>query len=191
VAGAEIYGWVDPSGDVTYSNLPPPKSARVFDVIPEAPPPSPQALANAAAAHESEMRALNEKVQQMEQEMQQARWQASAPPPPYYPSSAPTSYGPPPSYAPAYSYGNGCDAEQYDCGLWDGPIYSTGIVPFWGFRGHRDHDHDHDRDGFRHGHHFSHTVGGPHSARISTASAVHAGGHATAGHSSGGMGHGR
>ena len=32
-AVAEIYGWVDPSGEVTYSNLPPPKNARVIDRI--------------------------------------------------------------------------------------------------------------------------------------------------------------
>src|SRR5579864_7517917 len=43
VASGEIYGWVDPSGDVTYSNLPPPKNAKVFDVIQETPTPTPEA----------------------------------------------------------------------------------------------------------------------------------------------------
>src|SRR5258708_20843353 len=154
-AAAEIYGWVDASGSVTYSNLPPPKSARVVDVIPEIPPPSPQALAAGEAAHQSEMRALNDRVQQIERELQQAR---SAPPPyPVAPPASyppPPSYGAPPSYAPTASYESACDAAYYDCNLWDGPAYYTIGVPFWGFRGRdRDHDHDHDRDGFHHGFH--------------------------------------
>jgi len=160
-AAAEIYGWVDASGSVTYSNLPPPKSARVIDVIPEIPPPSPQALAAAEAAHQSEMRALNDKVQQIERELQQAR---SAPP--SYPVDAPPSYGPPPSYGAAASYEQGCDAAYYDCNLWDGPAYYGIGVPFWGFRPHRDRDHDHDRDrdGFHHGSHRFPGGGAPHFA---------------------------
>jgi hypothetical protein len=189
IAAAEIYAWIDPSGDVTYSNLPPPKNARVFDVIRETPPPTAQEQAAAEAAHQAQMRVLNDKVQQLEQELQQTRWQASAPVP--YPAGAPPSYGPPPSYASASSYG-GCDPEYFDCSSWDGPIYSVGVFP-WGFRGHRDHDHDHDRDGFHHGfHHFPHSVGGPHFAG---GRAVHAGGHGSGSHASasmsGSMGHGR
>jgi hypothetical protein len=161
-AVAEIYGWVDPSGAVTYSNLPPPKNARVIDVIEETPPPTPQAQAAAEAAHQAEMRALNEKVRQLEQEMQQSRYQ-SAPAPPPYPVAAPPSYGPPPSYA---SYGPACDPELFDCAWWAaGPAYYTiGVLPWWGFHRHHDHDHDRDRgDRFDHGfHRFPHPVGGPH-----------------------------
>jgi hypothetical protein len=154
-AAAEIYGWVDPSGAVTYSNLPPPKNARVIDVIQETPPPTPQAQAAAEAAHQSEMRALNERVQQLERELQQTRWQA--PPAPSYPASAPPSYGPPPGYAPTASYGPGCDPEFLDCDSWAGPVYYSVGLPYWGFRHHHDHDHD------RGSHRFPHPGGGgPH-----------------------------
>jgi hypothetical protein len=136
---AEIYGWVDPSGSVTYSNLPPPKNARVIDVIEETPPPTPQAQAAAAAAHEAEMRALNERVRQLEQELQLSRYD-SAPPPPAYPNVPAPSYGPPPYTA---SYGPCFDDEFFDCGWGGGPVYYTaGVVPFWGLRHHRDHDRD-------------------------------------------------
>ena len=165
LAAAEIYGWVDPSGDVTYSNLPPPKNARVIDVIQETPPPSPKSQAAAEAAHQAEMQRLNDKLQQLERELQQSRWQASAPPPPYPVAAAPSYYGAPPSYAPAPSYGNGCDPEFFGCNWGEGPInYSVGVVPFWwDFRHHRHHDHDRDRDRFDHGfHRFPGPVGGPH-----------------------------
>jgi hypothetical protein len=192
-AAAEIYGWVDASGSVTYSNLPPPKNARVVDVIPETPPPSPQAMAAAEAAHQSEMRALNEKVRQIELERQQARSAAA------YPAGAPPSYGPPPSYGqapsygPAASYDSGCDAAYYDCDLWDGPAYyNTGFLPFWGFRPH--HDRDHDRDGFRHGsHRFPHPGGGAPRfaavARPAGGGSHMSGGHGHAGASSGPVAH--
>ncbi len=152
LAAAEITGWVDPSGGVTYSNLPPPKNARVIDVIEEAPPPTPEAQAAAEAVHQAEMRALNERVRQLEQELQQSRYQS--PPPPPYPVAAPPSYGPPPSYA---SYGPSCDPGFFDCNAWGGPIYySIGVVPWWGFR------HHHDRDWFDHGfNRFPRPVGGP------------------------------
>jgi hypothetical protein len=162
-AMAEIYGWVDPSGSVTYSNLPPPKNARVIDVIEETPPPTPQAQAAAEAAHEAQMRALNERVRQLEQELQLSRYD-SAPPAPPYPSVAAPSYGPPPYTA---SYGPCFDQEFFDCGWGGGPVYYTaGVVPFWGVRHHHHHDHDHDndRDGrFDHGfHRFQPGSGGPH-----------------------------
>jgi len=154
-AGAEIYGWVDPSGDITYSNLPPPKNARVIEVIPEEPPASPQAQAAAAAAHDAEMKNLNNRVRQLERELQASRMEAAP-----YPASGPPAYGaPPPGYGapppyPSYDagpgYGPGCDPDFFDCDLWDGPIYfTTGFAPWWGFR-HRGFD------GFRHEHrHFA------------------------------------
>jgi len=141
-ATAEIYGWVDPSGSVTYSNLPPPKNARVIDVIEEAPPPSPQAQAAAEAAHQAEMRALNERVRQLEQELQLSRYD-SAPPPPPYPGVAAPSYGPPPATA---SYGPCFDDEFFDCGWGGGPVfYAAGVVPSWGVRRHHDRDGRFDR----------------------------------------------
>lgn len=139
-AAAEIYGWVDASGSVTYSNLPPPKDAKVVDVIHEIPS-TPESRAAAAAAHQAEMQALNDRVRQLEFEMQTQR-QVSAPPPP--PPSYTVASGP--SYAP--SYGPECDPEYFDCGVYDGPAYYTVGVPYWGY--YRRGDRDHDRDGFRH-----------------------------------------
>jgi len=157
IALAAIYGWVDASGAMTYSNLPPPKDARVVVEIDDIAPPTPQAQAAADAAHASEMRALEERLHQLESE--RPRLSAYGPPPPAYSVPAP-AYGPPPLSA---SYGPGCDPDYYDCYTWDGPpVYFTtvGAVPFRGFR-HRDHDRDHDRDGFRHGfNHFPRTGGG-------------------------------
>ncbi len=152
VANAEIYAWVDPSGDVTYSNLPPPKNARVFAVIEESAPPTPQQQAATEAAHQAEMRALNDRVQQLERELQQSRWEADEPEP--YPSAAPAYPPPPPP-----SYTAGCDFDYMDCDLLGPPVYYTAGVPlWWGFRGHRDGFHQ----GFHHFHHPGHPIGGPH-----------------------------
>jgi Domain of unknown function (DUF4124) len=186
---AEIYGWVDPSGEVTYSNLPPPKNARVIDRIEETPPPTPQARAAAEAAHEAEMRALNERVRQLEQELQFARYE-SAPPAPAYPTVAPPAYAPPPpDYA---SYGSCFDSEFFDCGWAGYPIYySVGVAPFRGFRHHHDHDRD---DRFGHGfHRLPPGFGGPRSVGAprfaSTGSArIASAPHATAPHFSGAPG---
>jgi hypothetical protein len=193
-AGAEIYGWVDPSGGVTYSNLPPPGNARVIEVIPDTPAPSPQQEAAAEAAHASEMKALNDRVEQVERELRASRMEA-----PPYPVSAAPQYGPPPDYGPppgygappAYpsydagpGYGTGCDPQFFDCDLWSGPVYyTTGIAPWWGYR-RRGFDDFH-RHGYRH---FS-GPGGPHFAGGPMAAhsmAGHGGGHA-----SGGGGRGR
>jgi hypothetical protein len=196
VASAEIYGWVDPSGDVTYSNLPPPKNARVFDIIKEDPPASPQAQAAAEAAHRRQMDALNDRVRQLESEIQLQRQVAAAP---SYAPPGPYSSGYGPSYSAGPSYGAACDPEYYDCSVWDGPAYwSVGIAPWWpyGFR------RDRDRDGFRHhDHDFRRSPGAPHfgarppfAAARPVASAPHGGGgrggHAAAG-VSGPMAHGR
>jgi hypothetical protein len=175
VASAEIYGWVDPSGDVTYSNLPPPKNARVFDVIKEDPPASPQAQAAAEAAHRRQMDALNDRVRQLESEIQLQRQVAAAPP---YPPPGPYSSDYGPSYSAGPSYGAACDPQYYDCNLWDGPAYwSVGIAPWaYGFR--------RDRDDFRHHDHgFRRSPGAPHfgarpafAAGRPVASAPHASG---------------
>ncbi len=137
VASAEIYAWIDPSGAVTYSNLPPPPSARVFDVIKETPPPTPEAQAAADAAYRARMKELDERLQQMEREIAMTRQpMMPAPQPyPYEPSNA--GYAPPPSYGP------GCDPEYFDCGGWYGPAYYvTGFGPY-GHRFRRGEFHHH------------------------------------------------
>jgi hypothetical protein len=118
------------------------------------------------------MRALNDRVQQLEQELAQSRYAAM--PPPQYPMAPPPSYGVPPDYSPAYS---ACDSDFYDCSSWVGPAYYTiGVPPTWAYRPRRDFDH------FHHGH-LTHPAGGPHFVGATHfASSGHASGHGS-GHS--------
>ena len=178
VANADIYAWVGPSGDVTYSNLPPPKNARVFAVIEETAPPTAQQQAALDAAHQAEMRALNDRVQQLEREMQQSRWQAEAPLP--YPAGAAPAYPPP----PPPSYASGCDYDFMDCDLLGPPVYYTAGVPlWWGFRGHREGFHQ----GFHHFPHGSRPIGGPHFGGGFSGGFSGHGGRMSGGFSSGGL----
>ncbi|MBV8211151.1 MAG: DUF4124 domain-containing protein [Burkholderiaceae bacterium] len=165
-AAAAIYGWVDASGSMTYSNLPPPNDARVVVEIEDIAPPTPQAQAAADAAHQAEMRALQERLHQLESERRYVPDYA-APSPPPYPVPAPT-YGPPPQYASTYA--PDCDPDVYDCYGWAGPpVYFTTIAPPRGFRRH-------DRDGFHHGSRFPRPVGGTRFASGSHAASFSAGG---------------
>lgn len=139
-AAAEIYGWVDSSGSVTYSNLPPPKDAKIIDRIEETPS-TPQSQAAAAAAHDAQMRSLNARVQQLEWELRQSAMTPAPPPSAPYPVASAPSYGP------------DCDAGFYDCGMWDGPAYYTIGVPYWPsyYRPRGDfHYHGYGHPGFGH-----------------------------------------
>jgi hypothetical protein len=112
-AQAEILGWVDAAGNVTYSNLPPPKDARVIDQIKEVPVDA-QAQAAAATLHQSQMQALNDRVRDLERQLNQSQHAAPS-----------VVYAPPPPAA-----GAGCDSQYYDCASWDGPIYTTVGLPY-------------------------------------------------------------
>src|SRR5882757_5416900 len=108
LAAAEMYCWVDASGSVTYSNLPPPKEARLLEIIPEeAPLPAAQvaqAKALADEARQSQMQALNDRIRLLEQQVEQTQRQ---PPPavPYPVASVPAAT---------------CDPEFFDCDGWAG-----------------------------------------------------------------------
>jgi len=66
---AEIYGWIDPNGVVTFSNLPPPGGVDVTQVIHEEPM-SAKAVAEAAQrAKEAETAAQNDRVRLREWEL--------------------------------------------------------------------------------------------------------------------------
>lgn len=120
VCAAEIYGWIDGSGVVTYSNLPPPRGVAVTQVIHEDPV-SPKAQAD--AAHNAEVSALNDRIRLLE-------WERARPQPVVvdYPAAAP---------APPAAFGCGPDG-YYDCGQDLGPYYTTGLLPFyWGRNGQR------------------------------------------------------
>lgn len=148
IAAADVYTWVDASGVVNISNLTPPTGARVTSVTRESES-SATARADAArdALHDAEMRALSERVRQLQDEVDQAAMRAAAPPsyqivaqPPPMQYAAPypaewaaaqydaqydtqygTQYG---TYAPAYT----CNAWQ-NCGTWWGaPVFLPTVV---------------------------------------------------------------
>ena len=102
---ADMYVWTDKAGVTNISNLPPPEGMRIVSVTHSAPKDPAQEAAFREAARQAEMRALNERVQQLQAAVEQARreppapivvQQAPAPPPaPYI-----VVVSPPP--APAY-----------------------------------------------------------------------------------------
>lgn len=121
LAHADVYTWTDASGRLNVSNIAPPEGARVTRVVHEDPP-SP----NIAAARAAEVRALNERVAQLEDEVERAQRQ-SAPPVPYRVVAAPVAPAaqvhvavtvmPPPVQEPMPQtpYGLDCDPLVFGC----------------------------------------------------------------------------
>ena len=73
LARGDIYTWVDGAGVTNVSNLPPPEGVRTSNVARAAPNDPAREAALREAARESEMRALNERVQQLQAEVEQSR----------------------------------------------------------------------------------------------------------------------
>src|SRR5919108_3497779 len=71
-AQADIYNWIDASGSLNVSNIAPPEDVRVTKVVHEAPK-SASRDAAAEAARTTQLQALNERVGQLERELQAAR----------------------------------------------------------------------------------------------------------------------
>lgn len=137
IASADIYTWVDASGNLNLSNQPPPEGARVTNVYREDPAARAHADAARAASAREELRALNARVAELERALERAREEqarppeptplAYAPPPPppaaYASAMAQTIVAPPaPTYAPYYAY-------PYDC-AWAG-CFSPGSFGFY------------------------------------------------------------
>jgi len=131
-AHADIYTWVDASGAINVSNLAPPDGVTVTHVI-RASDPGP---GGDQGARDAQVRALTERVGQLEDEVEMAQRQVRPPlpypamPPPlveYVVNVAPPpvqyEVNAPPSPAP------GCDSSWMDCGLgWVPVFYPAGIV---------------------------------------------------------------
>jgi uncharacterized protein DUF4124 len=135
-AHADIYTWVDASGALNVSNLPPPEGAQVTKIL-RGPSPEIVAREDAArdAAREADAQALAERVRQLEAEVAA---QQSPPPGVYSSLPAPPVIQPviqyvvePPSpqisdVTPAYP---GCDPSWAGCALsWFPGFYPASIV---------------------------------------------------------------
>jgi hypothetical protein len=131
---ADVYTWTDKAGVTNISNLPPPEGVRTVSVTRAAPKDPAREAAFREAAREAEMRALNERVQQLQAEIEQARREpapapvvpqsqhAPAPPVPYVIVVSP----PAPTYPQQVA---GCDYAWGNCGLgfWPG-FYPPSVV---------------------------------------------------------------
>ena len=147
VAFADVYTWKDPSGRLNVSNIAPPEGVHVESVVHEDPPkPSPSALAARDAAHAADVQTLNERVAQLEDEVERAKQQPPLPPVVYRPApSAPPVQvtvnvipSPPasvPAYAPPYPVYSGypypgypglpydyCDPTIFGCPAFGYPV---------------------------------------------------------------------
>jgi hypothetical protein len=131
-AHADIYTWVDASGKVNLSNRAPPEGARVTNVYREDPAVHATAEAARAAAARDELKALNDRVTQLERDLDAANDRPPAAPVVYAPGPpAPAAYPPVivqtivvPS-APAYA---DCSTPWAGCGSPGFFGYPGGIV---------------------------------------------------------------
>ena len=135
LACADMYVWTDETGMSHISNLPPPPAGRLVSVTRAAPKDPEQDAALRETARQAEMRALNERVQQLEAEIQQAQLE----PPPAIITPQPTYAPPQPapnvivvSPPPAPSHPQpvvGCEYGWNNCanGFWPG-FYPTNVV---------------------------------------------------------------
>jgi hypothetical protein len=121
----QIAGWTDSNGQVTYSNLTPPRGAKVTDIIPDTPL-STQAVQE--ATRRSEIYALNDRIRLLE--FEQARsWREVAD----YPAQ------------PVPPLSSGCSLDGYgNCNSQWGRYYTTGFLYGTAVRrGYEGHDFGH------------------------------------------------
>ena len=139
-ARADIFVWTDAAGVTNVSNLPPPEGSRSVSVTRSKPMDAAQEAALREAAHQAELRALNERLRQTEAQAEQARrdaaqaiatasqlQQAAAPAAPAAPVVvvvAPSAPAPSPPAPPGP-----CDYAWAGCGwgFWPG-FFSPGVV---------------------------------------------------------------
>ena len=140
LAHADIYTWTDESGRVNVSNLTPPDGARVTSVMREnkAMVAAREAARETAleAMREAEVRALAERVRQLQSEVEVARRPAPpqveyrpVPTPVYIPY--PIEVAAPPQYAASNMsmMNGGCSFGWPDCGLgWYPGVYPANVV---------------------------------------------------------------
>jgi hypothetical protein len=138
-ARADIYTWTDANGRVNISNLAPPDGVQVTSVLRETPKPVVPMQLAVTSAPQQDVQMLNDRVRQLEMEVELARRQTPAAPTIIYagaPAAQPPaqySYAPEPAEAPTYGYGNsypyGCDPSWFGCG------FGFGYSPYWSYPG--------------------------------------------------------
>jgi hypothetical protein len=133
-ARADIYTWIDASGRTNISNLDPPPDARVTSVIKSS---AVKPETRNDALRDAEVQALAERVRQLQDDVEQARRQATVPvqyqyvpSPPIVqyisiPGPAPMQYADDGASQPAY----GCDSSWASCALgWYPGVYPASVV---------------------------------------------------------------
>jgi len=127
-AHAEIYSWVGADGQVNFSNLGPPPGVKVLGVVKDDPALRPPVD---DAQREARMRALSDRVRQLEFDLKHAQNDVPAPPQIVV-------------VAPPYPAPAGCDPAAYDC---DGAVIASGYYPAYPVGvGYARTGHHHDRD---------------------------------------------
>ena len=143
---ADVFTWVDASGVTNVSNLPPPDGVKSLNVVRSAPKDPAREAQLREAAREAEVRALNERVQQLQADVVRSRQEPAyvAPPVQYVAQPAPVVIVvQPPAPAPVYAEpAAGCSWGWGNCGFgfWPG-FYPSGVVVL--NDRHSRHDHPH------------------------------------------------
>ena len=142
LAHADVYTWTDVSGRLNVSNLAPPEGVHVSRVVHEDPskvrPPAPPR----DAARDAEMQALNERVAELQDQVDRAQRQPPAPvvayravaPPPVQVTVNVVPPAPAADYAASPAYPPGCDPTVFGCPVFGYPV---GVVVLKAPRFHR------------------------------------------------------
>ena len=138
-ARADIYTWVDASGSINVSNLAPPDGVRVTSIMRATPPTATSDGTALDPAQQAKTKALEDRVRQLENEVELSRREAP-PPVAYQPVFVPPVVQyivePPQVFAqyavnevPSSNYG--CDRGSFNCGLsWTPGFYPGSVVVF-------------------------------------------------------------
>lgn len=131
VAQADIYTWVDGNGVVNVSNLTPPRGADVTNVTVErAQAPAARNDAARDAAREAEVRALSDRVRELESDAQNAPRPAATTiiAPIYVPVPTPVMMPYQPEMMPMLTQQPGCDPSWYGCLASTTGFYGPGVI---------------------------------------------------------------